>query len=140
MDIRELYLLPSLFCTLWLAILFLQSGIDKVLHRAGNLSYLTEHFGRSPLKSWVPQLLTVLTVLELFSGFFSAAGAVFIPLGDLRPALFGSILSMATFLALFFGQRMAQDYAGAANLVPYGLFALASFLIIYLTPALGKQY
>lgn len=138
MDIRELYLLPSMFCSLWLAILFLQSGIDKVINRARNLSYLTEHFGRSPLKSWVPQLLTLLTVLEVFSGLFSALGVVYIPFGDLRPALFGSILSMATLLTLFFGQRMAQDYAGAANLVPYGLFALASFLVIYLTPALGK--
>jgi hypothetical protein len=31
-----------------------------------------------------------------------------------------------TFLALFFGQRMAKDYVGAGGLVPYFLVSLAA--------------
>jgi hypothetical protein len=36
------------------------------------------------------------------------------------------MVSGVTFLALFFGQRMAKDYAGAAALVPYFLVSLAA--------------
>ena len=37
-----------------LAILFLQSGLDKIFDWKGNLSWLKSHFGSSPLKSVVP--------------------------------------------------------------------------------------
>jgi hypothetical protein len=33
----------------FLAILFLQSGIDKVVDRRGNLEWLNGHFAKSPL-------------------------------------------------------------------------------------------
>ena len=33
-------------------------------------------------------------------------------------------------LALFFGQRMTKDYAGAAVLVPYFLLALAAIYLL----------
>lgn len=138
MDNPALHLMPAAFCMAFLAILFLQSGLDKILHRADNLSWLSGHFAQSPLKGWVPQMLSILTALEVFSGIFSFLGLVFVFVGDLRPALFGALLSMASVLALFFGQRMAKDYAGAAALVPYGLFALISYIVVWLTPELGK--
>ena len=37
------------FISAFLAILFLQSGIDKVVDRRGNLEWLTGHFAKSPL-------------------------------------------------------------------------------------------
>ena len=33
----------------FLAVLFLQSGLDKVVDRKGNREYLNAHFARSPL-------------------------------------------------------------------------------------------
>jgi len=33
-------------------------------------------------------------------------------------------------IALFFGQRMAKDYAGAAVLVPYFLLALVAIILL----------
>jgi len=130
--------IPGLFCCSILAILFLQSSFDKILHRRANLDWLHTHFSKSPLRKVTVQLFSVLTVLELFSGLFSLAGCFFLLLNDLRPALFGVILSMTSFVALFFGQRMAQDYAGAASLIPYATFALFSFFIIILTPEFFK--
>ena len=41
--------LAQLFTCAFLAILFLQSGIDKVVDRSGNLEWLTGHFASSPL-------------------------------------------------------------------------------------------
>ena len=48
--------------------------------------------------------------------------------GGTRVALWGAALSGLSFLALFFGQRMAKDYAGAAGLVPYFLVSLVALL------------
>ena len=102
------------------AILFLQSGIDKITDYAGNLSWLTGHFGKSPLKNIVPIMLITITILEVLAGGLSAVGAVFILLGkSSQIAYFGAVLSSLSIVMLFFGQRIAKDYGGAAGLVPY---------------------
>ncbi len=124
--------LSMLFCIqlvscAFLAILFLQSGIDKIVDRAGNMDWLTGHFANSPLKSVVPMLLTQITLLEVAAGALSAAGVVSLLVSDnlLLPRL-GALLSAVSLLALFFGQRLAKDYAGAAVLVPYLLLAVVA--------------
>ncbi len=102
------------------AILFLQSGIDKITDYAGNLSWLKGHFGKSPLKNIVPMMLITITILEVLAGGFSAVGAVLILLGKgSQIAYFGAVLSSLSIVMLFFGQRIAKDYGGAAGLVPY---------------------
>ena len=47
----------------FLAILFLQSGIDKVVDRKGNLEWLSGHFAKSPLASMVVPMVGVITLL-----------------------------------------------------------------------------
>ncbi|HEY2124134.1 MAG TPA: hypothetical protein VGG94_01625 [Chthoniobacterales bacterium] len=121
-----LFLLQTL-TSLWLAILFLQSGIDKVVDRAGNLAWLTGHFAKSPLAPLVPLLVSVITLLELAAGTLSAVGCVFLILRhDSTLAFYGAVVSALSLVALFFGQRMAKDYAGAAVLVPYFLLSCAA--------------
>jgi hypothetical protein len=39
-------------------------------------------------------------------------------------------LSGLTIVALFFGQRMAKEYPGAASLVPYFLVTLAGIYLL----------
>ncbi|PYK57407.1 MAG: DoxX family protein, partial [Verrucomicrobia bacterium] len=41
----------------------------------------------------------------------------------------GAIISALSILGLFFGQRMAKDYAGAAILVPYFLLTLVAIYL-----------
>lgn len=119
--------LVQLFCALFFAILFLQSGTDKVVDRKGNLAWMGPHFAKSPLRGAVPAMLTVITVLELAAGLLSAAGVVqLLATGSPRLAMWGAALAGLSLLALFFGQRMAKDYAGAAGLVPYFLVSLAA--------------
>jgi hypothetical protein len=121
--------LVQVLCALFLAITFLQSGLDKIIDWKGNLGWLTGHFSKSPLRGVVPLMLATLTVLELASGALSAAGVVFLVLsGGSRVAMWGAALSGLSFVALFFGQRMAKDYAGAAGLVPYFLVSLVGLL------------
>ena len=121
--------LVQVLCALFLAITFLQSGLDKIIDWKGNLGWLTGHFSKSPLRGVVPLMLATLTVLELASGVLSAAGVVSLVLsGGARVAMWGAALSGLSFVALFFGQRMAKDYAGAAGLVPYFLVSLVGLL------------
>ena len=123
--------LAQILVALFLAILFLQSGLDKVIDRAGNLSWLTGHFAKSPLASFVPVLLGIITLLELAAGALSGVGAVLIVLQQSSTiAFYGAVLSAVSIIALFFGQRMAKDYAGAGGLVPYFLVTLAAILLL----------
>src|SRR5204862_6183034 len=62
----------------FLAILFLQSGIDKVIDRRGNLEFLQGHFAKSPLAGMLPLLVTVITILEIAAGDPSAIGCAII--------------------------------------------------------------
>src|SRR2546423_12145216 len=58
----------------FLAILFLQSGIDKVVDRRGNLEWLNGHFAKSPLAGMVPAMVTVITILEIVAGGLGGGG------------------------------------------------------------------
>lgn len=120
-----------IFVSGFLAILFLQSGIDKVVDRRGNLEWLKGHFGKSLLGGMVPTLLGVITILELAAGALSAVGCVvMIFSGASTFAFYGANISAIAIIALFFGQRMAKDYAGAAVLVGYFLVALAAIYLL----------
>jgi len=115
----------------FLAILFLQSGIDKLVDRRGNLEWFKGHFAKSPLAGIVPAMVTAITILEIAAGALSAIGCVVIIFArDSTLAFYGAVISTIAIVALFFGQRMAKDYAGAAVLVPYFLLALAAIYLL----------
>ena len=117
----------------FLAILFLQSGIDKIIDRRGNLEWLKGHFAKSPLAAFVPVMVIIVTLMEVGAGVLSAVGCVMIFIRrDSTFAFYGAVISAFSILALFFGQRMAKDYPGAATLVPYFLLALAAIYLLAL--------
>ncbi len=123
--------LLQIFVSVFLAILFLQSGVDKVVDRRGNLEWLQGHFAKSPLAGMVPLMVFVITILELAAGALSAIGCALIILSrNSTIAFYGAIISAVAIIALFFGQRMAKEYAGAAVLVPYFLVALIAIYLL----------
>ena len=127
----EAIYLMQIFASAFLAILFLQSGIDKIVDRRGNLEWLSGHFAKSPLAGIVPALLICITILEVAAGALSAVGCLLvILLKDSTIAFYGAILSAAAITALFFGQRIAKEYAGAAVLVPYFLLTLVAIYLL----------
>ena len=60
----------------FLAILFLQSGIDKVTDFAGNLSWLQGHFAKTPFRGQVRNMLVTITIAETLAGALCAVGAL----------------------------------------------------------------
>lgn len=115
----------------FLAILFLQSGIDKIVDRRGNLSWLSGHFAKSPLAGFVPLMVLVLTMIEVAAGVLSGVGFFALMFAH-NPtiAFYGAVASAIALLCLFFGQRMAKEYAGAAVLVPYFLLTLVAIYVL----------
>jgi uncharacterized membrane protein YphA (DoxX/SURF4 family) len=125
------YLVMSVFTALFVGALFLQSGWEKLNDWPGNLSWLKEHFRNTPIKAIVSGVLVILTGLELLSGTIIVAGLiVFLWKGCSIWLLVGYSLACASLLALFTGQRIAKDYAGAASLVPYFLLVLAGLWLL----------
>lgn len=123
--------LMQILVAAFMAILFLQSGIDKMVDRSGNLEWLKGHFAKSPLAGFVPAMVTIVTILEIVAGGLSAVGCAFILFnGDSTFAFYGAVIAAISIVALFFGQRMAKDYAGAAILVPYFLMSLGAIYLL----------
>ena len=117
------------------AIAFLQSAADKWMDSKGNLEFLTEHFGSSPLRGLVSPMFWAITVLESVAGVLSAVGAIQILIGaGTALALGGIVLSMISLLSLFFGQRLAKDYAGAVVLASYFAVALLGLMLLEYNP------
>jgi len=105
---------------IFLIIVFLQSGIDKVTDWKGNLGWLKGHFSESLLKNGVPLLLFVITLFEIATALLSLAGLLHLLLHDDKTFVFyGALAACATLLMLLFGQRLAKDYDGAKTIVIY---------------------
>lgn len=122
-------LMPSMLACGFFAVLFLQSGLDKVFDRKGNLAWMTPHFEKSPFRGKVPLFLSMLTVLEVGTGLANTlglAGLLFDFSSDF--ARYGLWLAGFTLLCLFAGQRLAKDYAGAASLAGYFAAALIGII------------
>lgn len=114
-----------------LAILFLQSGLDKVFDFRGNLGWLNGHFAKSPLRGQVLPMLITVTLTETAAGALSAAGLLHLVVHDTKVlAVWGARLAALNVVMLFFGQRLAKDYAGAASLVPYFVLCAGALVLL----------
>lgn len=116
---------------LFLVITFVQSGFDKLLDWKGNVSWLKDHFAKTPLKNVVPLLVGIILVIEIIAGVLCAIGVYEMAVSDKSTmALYGSFLSCIALLMLLLGQRMAKDYDGARTIAIY--FIPAIFLVFLL--------
>lgn len=76
-------------------------------------------------------MVSAITILEIAAGALSAIGCLLLMIKrDSAMAFYGAVVSAISILALFFGQRLAKDYAGAAVLVPYFLLTLVGVYLL----------
>ena len=128
-EILIINLIQSLIA-IFISIALIQSGIDKINDRKGNLDWLIDHFSNTIFNNYVPFLLSILTVVELLSGIILITGALFNLLySNFNILIFGFLLSSVNFIFLFLGQRIAKDYAGAAVIVNYFILVFICFIL-----------
>ena len=119
----------QILVAIFFSIVFFQSGIDKIIDRDGNVAFFKDHFNKTPLKSVTALMLTMLTILEI-----TAAGMCF--LGCFNSLIyresvfifFGLILCAIVLLLLLFGQRIAKDYVGAADITIYFILCIITIM------------
>ena len=110
----------GILSTAFLSIVFLQSGLDKVINYKQELGWIQQKFSRNALYNYIGILFLLLTVFEVMSGMLTFFGVVLIFVGQSSDlALVGVWVSVITLLMLIFGQRITKDYTGSASLVPY---------------------
>ena len=113
-------------------LLFLQSGLDKVVDWKGNIEWLTGHFSQAFFSKATPLLLGVAMVLELATCVTSALAIVVLwTAGPPEVPTVAMCLACASLLSLFAGQRFAKDYAGAATLATYFAVALLGLALMH---------
>ena len=114
---------------LFLGIAMIQSGFDKIIDWKGNRSFLIDHFSKTFFSQFVTPLLLVVTILEVIGGI-----VCFIGVGDVLINNNSQVIKVGLFIialdliALFFGQRFAKDYVGAAVLVNYFILTVIGLL------------
>ena len=127
--------LAFIFIVFFFCVLFLQSGIDKVVYSKSNLDFLKTHFQNTFFKHSINILFLVLTFFELITGLSLLLSLMGILLFGFSNTVIiflitGILMSNLTICCLFLGQRIAGDYAGAASLTNYFLVSLLALLLL----------
>ncbi len=124
--------LCQIFIAIFLFIAFFQSGLDKVIDRKGNLDFLKAHFSDSPLIKIIPIMLLILTFLEIIGSLMLGYGVYYAFVNRSTLWIFyGFVVIAITIMILFAGQRIAKDYLGAADLVPYFILIMLGIMSMY---------
>ena len=124
--------LCQIFIAIFLFIAFFQSGLDKVIDRKGNLDFLKAHFSESPVIKIIPIMLLILTFLEIIGSLMLGYGVYYAFVNRSTLWIFyGFVVIAITIIILFAGQRIAKDYLGAADLVPYFILIMLGIMSMY---------
>ena len=128
----------ELFYTLGLlifAIVWLQSGVSKLIGFKGELAYFNQQFKSTwGIKHMVKESLVLVTVLEIGSGLIQIAAIYSLWASqDLILSYWAGLTSLFTLFTLITGQRMAKDYAGAQGIMVYIASAMLFLFILHST-------
>jgi len=125
--------LPIIAVLAFNAIVFLQSGIDKIVNWKGNLDFITQTLSKVFSNQLIKVALFTVTVLETLGGLFSTLG-IFLNIFNYDYLLYAQIgLSLCTsaLLVLLIGQRISQNYEGAKTIAVYFVTSLIGLILVF---------
>ena len=129
---KDPLVLCQIFIAVFLIIVFLQSSMDKIIDRKGNLDFFKSHFSNTFFHNFTPYLLTIITVFELMGTLTLVYGIYYAFSSKTTLWIFyGFVILSVTLLFLLLGQRVAKDYVGAADLVPYFMLIMLGIMSMY---------
>ena len=132
MSFKDPLVLCQILIAIFISIVFIQSGLDIILNRRNNLEYFKVQFSKSIFNKVYPILLSILTILELVGGLMLVYGIYFSFAEKTTLWIFYGLVYLAiTMIFLLLGQRIAKDYVGAADLVPYFILIILGIMSMY---------
>ena len=119
----------QILSSIFFAIVFFQSGIDKIIDRKGNLNFFENHFKNTLFHNIYTHALTALMLLELVAAILCAYGGIYsIVYKDTGFIFYGLLVTSFVLLSLLLGQRIAKDYIGAADITIYFIMCIISIM------------
>ena len=119
-----------LFVLAFFSIVFLQSGLDKIIDYKGNLSFLKGLFKAFFTAPLITLALISVTILEVIAGVLCLIGiGDFIFNDSSFVGLLGLITGSLALLVLLFGQRVAKNYEGAKTIAIYFILAIIGIVL-----------
>tara|TARA_B100000586_G_scaffold9824_1_gene6825 strand:- start:111 stop:524 length:414 start_codon:yes stop_codon:yes gene_type:complete len=124
-SIKIVQILASIF----FSIVFFQSGIDKIIDRKGNLEFFKDHFKDTLLYKIFSPALSILAFLEITTAGVCLFGFTYsLIFADTTFIFYGLLLAGLVLLMLLFGQRVAKDYIGAADITVYFIVCIITIM------------
>lgn len=125
--------IPLLFVLIFHSIVFLQSGIDKIINWKGNLDFTSQTLSDKFPKPMVVFALISVLLLETFGGLFSIIGVLsdFIALDNPIFAQIGLSMCGIALLILLLGQRLSQNYVDAKTISIYFLVCMSGLFLVF---------
>ena len=121
--------IAQILVSIFFSIVFFQSSIDKVYDRKGNLKFFNQHFKETIFQNYTSLSLNFLALLEFFSAFLCFLGIFYKVLFNDSIFIYnGLLVSAIVLLSLLLGQRLAKDYAGAADIAIYFILCIVTIL------------
>ena len=119
-----------LFVLAFFLIVFIQSGIDKIIDYKGNLTFLKGLFKAFFSPPLITLALISVTILEVISGVLCLIGIGDFILNDSSfIGLLGLITGSFAILILLFGQRVSKNYEGAKTIAIYFILAMIGIVL-----------
>ena len=119
----------QILVSIFFSIVFFQSSIDKIINREDNLDFFNNHFKNTIFQKNIPILLTILTLFEFSAASLSSFGIFYSLLNSKLILIFyGLLVCSVVLLMLLFGQRLAKDYAGAADITIYFILCIITIM------------
>ena len=119
----------QILVSIFFSIVFFQSSIDKINDREGNLKFFDQHFKGTFFQKYTSISLNLLALLEITSAFLCCLGIFYKLLYyDSIFIYYGLLMSAIVLLSLLLGQRLAKDYAGAADITIYFILCIVTML------------
>ena len=129
---KDPLVLCQIFIAVFLIVVFLQSSVDKIFERNSNLAFFQSHFSETILRHYTSYLLTIVTIFELIGALTLIYGVYYAFAAKTTLWIFyGFVILAITIIFLLFGQRIAKDYAAAAQLVPYFILIMLVIMSMY---------
>ena len=119
-----------LFVLAFFLIVFIQSGVYKIVDYRGNLAFLNDLFKAFFSPPLITLALISVTILEVISGVLCLIGICDFILNDSSfIGLLGLITGSLALLILLFGQRVSKNYEGAKTIAIYFILAMIGIVL-----------